>query len=80
MLDHPVEKSRELSRLIGLILIVVGAIWLVTTGLCSAAFAIGLADSGNFSDLAIILLVGVPSAMIGGVLYALGRWLRPRAP
>ena len=72
------ESTNDLSRLIGLILIVIGAIWLVTTGLCSAAFAIGLADNGNSGDLAIVLLVGLPSAAIGGVIYAFGRWLRPR--
>lgn len=67
----------EVSRLIGLILIVIGLMWLVTTGLCSAAFAIGLAGEGNLGDLGAVLMIGIPSALIGGIIYAIGRWLRP---
>jgi len=73
------STDSDISRLVGLILMVVGVIWLVTTGLCSAAFAIGLSDGGNSNDMAIILLVAVPSAVIGGVIYGIGRWLRPIA-
>ena len=69
----------ELGRLFGLILIVIGILWLVLTGLCSAAFFIGLLGQGNLSDLGAVLVIGVPSALIGGVIYAIGRWLRPLA-
>jgi hypothetical protein len=74
---HNSPSSRgELSRLVGLILIVIGTLWLVTTGLCSAVFAIGLTDSGNLNDLGVVLTIGVPSALIGAAIYATGRWLR----
>jgi hypothetical protein len=72
------SSGGELGRLIGLILIVIGVIWLVTTGLCSAVFAVGLFDNGNLNDLGVVLTIGVPSALIGGAIYAIGRWLRPR--
>ncbi|MCE9521886.1 MAG: hypothetical protein K8S25_05575 [Alphaproteobacteria bacterium] len=80
MSDASKKSSSDLSRLVGLMLIVIGVIWLVTTGLCSAAFAIGLADGGNSNDMIIILVVGVPSAVIGGVIYWIGRLLRPISP
>ena len=69
----------DVQRLIGLVLIVIGALWLVLTGLCSAAFAIGLAGEGNLNDLGGVLMIGAPSALIGGLIYAIGRWLRPKA-
>ena len=71
------SDGSELSRLIGLILIVIGVIWLVTTGLCTGAFAISFISGGDWNDLGAVLLVGVPSAVIGGVIYGIGRWLRP---
>lgn len=73
------ERGSEMSRLIGLVLIVVGAVWLLTTGLCSAAFGIAFLEHGNTGDFGTVLLIGLPSALIGGVIYAIGRWLRPKA-
>lgn len=72
-------EQKGVARFIGLILIVIGVIWLVTTGLCSAAFAIGLLGEGNLGDIGVILTIAVPSALIGGAIYGIGRWLRPKA-
>ena len=72
--------SDDLTRLIGLILIAIGTLWLVLTGLCTAVFAVGIAGEGNLNDSGGVLSIGVPSAVIGGIIYAAGRWLRPRAP
>ena len=68
----------DLARLTGLILVVVGTLWLVLTGLCTAVFAVGIAGEGNLNDIGGVLSIGVPSALIGGAIYAIGRWLRPR--
>ena len=68
----------NLARLIGLILIVIGTLWLVLTGLCTAAFAIGLLGEGNLGDITVILTIAIPSILIGGLIYAIGRWLRPK--
>ncbi len=70
--------SDDLTRLIGLILIVVGTLWLVLTGLCSGAFLIGFLGEGNLSDIGAVFWIGIPSALIGGIAYAIGRWLRPK--
>ena len=70
--------GNDLARFIGLILVVIGALWLVLTGLCTAVFALGIAGEGNLNDVGGVLSIGVPSALIGGAIYALGRWLRPR--
>jgi hypothetical protein len=72
--------ASDLSRLVGRILIVIGVLWLVLTGLCTAAFAIGLLGEGNLGDVSVILTIGIPSAVIGGVIYAIGRWMRPKLP
>ena len=68
----------DVARLFGLILIVIGTLWLVLTGLCTTAFAIGLLGEGNLRDVTVILTIAIPSALIGGVIYAIGRWLRPK--
>jgi hypothetical protein len=68
----------NLARLFGLILIVIGTLWLVLTGLCTAAFAIGLLGEGNLGDITVILTIAIPSILIGGLIYAIGRWLRPK--
>lgn len=68
-----------IRRLIGLILVVISTLWLVLTGLCSAAFAIGLMGEGNLNDLGGVLAIGLPSALIGAMIYAVGRLLRPKA-
>lgn len=70
--------TSNLPRLIGLILIVIGTLWLVLTGLCSGAFLIGLLGEGNLRDISVVLTIGIPSALIGAAIYAIGRWLRPQ--
>lgn len=69
-------------RFFGLVLIVVGVIWLVTTGLCTVVFLTFVAQAYGLasSDMQTIVIIAVPSALIGWGLYALGRRLRPRAP
>jgi hypothetical protein len=76
MTDEP--PRNDLTRLFGLILIVIGTLWLVLTGLCSAAFLIGLLGEGNLRDVGVVLTIGIPSALVGGIIYAIGRWLRPK--
>jgi hypothetical protein len=70
--------ASNLSRLIGLILVVIGTLWLVLTGLCSGAFLVGLLGEGNLRDIGAVLSIAVPSALIGAAIYGIGRWLRPR--
>ncbi len=72
------RPGTDITRLIGLILVVVGILWLVLTGLCTTAFAIGLLGEGNLGDVTVILTIAIPSALIGGLIYAIGRWLRPK--
>lgn len=74
------NEQPSIGRFIGLVFIVIGVLWLTLTGLCTVAFAIGLLGEGNLGDIGVILTIAVPSALIGGVIYAIGRWLRPKAP
>lgn len=76
MTDQP--RDTDIARLIGLILIAIGTLWLVLTGLCSGAFLIGFMGEGNLSDIGAVFMIGIPSALIGGTVYAIGRWLRPK--
>jgi hypothetical protein len=74
----PPDTGGAIKRLVGLMLMVIGIFWLVMTGLCSGAFLIGLLGEGNLNDAGGVLMIGIPSALIGGVLYSIGRWLAPR--
>ena len=71
-----------LGRAIDLALTSIGTFWLTLTGLCTAAnLAVGLATlkADRLSELvAYVLAGGAFFSIIGGAIYALGRWLRPK--
>ncbi|MBP6010835.1 MAG: hypothetical protein KBA31_01300 [Alphaproteobacteria bacterium] len=71
-------------RLIGLVLIAIGALWMAGAGLCSAAFVVTLfTEGGDFREalsiVPMIVLVGGFSIGMGFVFYVVGRALRPKA-
>jgi hypothetical protein len=84
--------ASDVRRLIGRILIVMGTLWLVLTGLCSVAFLFSLWRGGDplqggapmrFDEaLGMTLYFGLPFIVIGGaigaVIYAIGRRLHPK--
>ena len=78
----PVPAGSPSGRFVGLILISIGVLWLTLTGLCTAFFFVAvLGDSSTtiyFSDVVMVLSFAIPSALIGGALYFVGRLLRPR--
>jgi hypothetical protein len=73
----------EVRRLLGLVLIVIGVLWMGASGLCTAAFALSLFAGGDgdlaeaSSILLLMLIYGGGSVLVGLGVYALGRWLRP---
>jgi hypothetical protein len=77
--------GNEVGRFIGLVLIVIGVLWMAASGLCSAGFAVALfaEGGGNASDalsvLSVVLLYGGLSALLGFGVFAIGRVLRPSA-
>ncbi|MEQ1868195.1 MAG: hypothetical protein ABL996_26560 [Micropepsaceae bacterium] len=77
-------ETPTIKRIAGLVLIVVGLLWTVLSGLCSAAFFVTLFTEGGgdvreaLSIIPMILLVGGFSAGIGFVVYIVGRALRPK--
>lgn len=84
MSDPTPQAPSETRRFIGLILVVIGALWMAASGLCTAVFGVGLLADGS-SDLAeassiilLMLVCGGVSALFGLGVYAIGRWLRPR--
>lgn len=74
-MTEPVAAG-DLRRLIGLVLTVIGLLWLVMTGLCNATFLVQMLGEGDWSNADLVLILGLPSALIGGAIYAAGRWLR----
>lgn len=70
------SAGNDLRRLIGRALIVIGLLWVVMTGLCNMGFLAQMFGEGDWSNADLVLIIGVPSALIGGIIYALGRWLR----
>lgn len=82
--NAPLQQTSELRRFIGLILIVVGALWAVASGLCSAGFfGMMVVEGGDFREalsiVPMIVLVGGFSAGLGLVFFVVGRALRPKA-
>ncbi len=75
----------SIRRIIGLILITAGVLWMAASGLCTAAFFATLLTEGPadarevLSITPMVLLVGGFSAGIGFVVYIVGRALRPKA-
>ncbi|MEQ1753715.1 MAG: hypothetical protein ABL973_06245 [Micropepsaceae bacterium] len=67
-----------MTRFFGLLLMTIGTMCIVLSGLCSALFAISFLQNGQQSDLSAVVIVGVPSVVTGAVIYAVGRWLRPK--
>lgn len=65
-----------MRQFFGLVLVVVGGLWLALSGLCTAGFGVAFMQQGQFSDIWPVLLIGIPSLVIGYVLFAFGRWLR----
>ena len=78
----PVQPNAS-ARFVGLIFMSLGVLWLALTGLCSVGMLATLVSTDGLSaglgDLLLILIVAVPSALIGGAIYFLGRLLRPKA-
>lgn len=74
--------GNETKRFFGLILIVAGVIWLVTTGLCTLIFVTFVVRAYGLTsgDMQTTVIVAVPSGLIGWGLCVLGRRLRPKAP
>lgn len=79
------EPQPSTKRIIGLILITAGVLWMAASGLCSAAFFLMLFTESPgdarevLSITPMVLLVGGFSAGIGFVVYIVGRALRPKA-
>ena len=85
MTHAPESQSRgSIRRFIGLILIVIGTLWLAASGLCSAAFFVSLFTTGGdfreaLSIVPMILLVGGFSCGIGFAVVVIGRAMRPKS-
>ncbi|MCE9521885.1 MAG: hypothetical protein K8S25_05570 [Alphaproteobacteria bacterium] len=83
MTESSTGEPSEVRRFVGLVLIVIGALWLTASGLCSAAFAIMLFTEGGdvreaLSIIPMILLVGGFSGGVGFAVYVIGRAMRPK--
>jgi hypothetical protein len=78
MADPPPAPTNTTGRFVGLVLISIGVLWLVLTGLCTAGAFITLASQGDTTDVGLVLVFAVPSAILGGAIYFVGRLLRPK--
>lgn len=74
----PIPGGSSTGRFVGLVLMSIGALWLLVTGVCTAGVLVTLAGEGDFSDIGLILVYAVPSAILGGAIYFGGRVLRPK--
>ena len=78
----PVPAGSPTGRFVGLVLISIGVLWLALTGLCTlCTYVIVLSDASTtiyFDDVIMVLSFAIPSALIGGAIYFVGRLLRPK--
>lgn len=77
------EAKGSVRRIIGLVLVTIGVLWMAGAGLCSAAFVVTLFTEGGdvreaLSIIPMIVLVGGFSIGLGFVFYTVGRALRPK--
>jgi hypothetical protein len=83
-MTEPAPPPAGLKRIVGLILITMGILWMAASGLCSAGFVVALlTESGGdlgeaLSTAPMIVIVGGFSIGVGFVLYVVGRALRPK--
>lgn len=75
----PVPAGSPSGRFVGLILISIGVLWLLLTGLCTVFGLVSLMSEGNLGDILLVATITLPSALLGGAIYAVGRLLRPRS-
>ena len=75
------QSGGEAQRFIGLVLLVIGVLWMTASGLCGAALVVSTISSGGSSSelgnwiLLVVFLSGLFGA-IGFGFYAVGRNLR----
>lgn len=82
-MSESAPEPGPIRRLIGLVLIVIGTLWMTGSGLCSAGFfAMLFTEGGDFREalsiVPMIVLVGGFSIGLGFVFYVVGRALRPK--
>jgi len=78
------NDSGSVRRFVGLILVVIGVLWMSAAGLCTAGFFVSiLVDGADFREvLSIVPMIGLVGGFgvgLGLVIYVVGRALRPRA-
>jgi hypothetical protein len=83
-MSDPSQSNHEISRFLGLVLMVLGILAMTGAGLCSGGLVItGLVEGVSLSDaigmLPMIALAGGAGVGVGIALYAFGRMLRPRS-
>ena len=78
MVEPAPQQHSASARFVGLILISIGVLWLVLTGLCTAAAFITMMTDGGLGDIMLILPFTAVSAILGGAVYYVGRLLRPK--
>jgi hypothetical protein len=82
MNETPPNES-PVKELIGLILVVIGVLWMAASGLCSLGFIVltfpQAADPREFLGIMpMVAIVGGFSIGLGFVFYVVGRALRPK--
>jgi len=75
------QNGGEAQRFIGLVLLVIGVLWMAASGLCGGAVIVSsISTSGSSSELGYwILLVAFLSGLFGAIgfgFYVVGRNLR----
>lgn len=65
-----------IRRFAGLIVVAFGIRFLAFGGLCSAVYLLSFPAEGDLNNLGLAVMVGVPTALVGGMIIAAGRAFR----
>ena len=60
-MTDPAPTDHTASRFIGLILLSIGVLWLVLTGLCTVGALVMTASQGGLTDTVMIAMFSVPT-------------------
>ena len=76
MTDARRNAVSYIRRFAGLIVVAFGILLLAFGGLCSAVYLLSFLAEGDLKNLGLAVMVGVPTALVGGMIIAAGRAFR----
>jgi hypothetical protein len=75
----PAPRGSPAGRFVGLVVLSIGVLVLSFTGLCTVVALATLIPTDGLGDIMLILPFTFVGVVVGGVIYMIGRSLRPQS-